>query len=437
MSEATFEEKGMIAIITISGTTGLFLHFAYDVPWFSAGSVPAHVVGLIGVGLPLLFACAACMARKETYSQYDAKTFPKDSFKNSKSIHKNTQEVSPPKHSRSFDSEAAFNKIPYLGEFEAEGRLEPTDEDLTRIKLMERRMKESFTIEMFEALEIWAKYFKGLRALLLQFSRARPGRRGVSDIEECFELLSKASKWRHAHRLPLIFKRGYDVDHRIELKQRFLNSFFYGRAVEVGDPIYYNCMGQADMNHTDLVPGKFSINDLSVCWLQEMEYREKVLFPSHTKAHGKLVNYMYVVFDAKDASMGRLKLLSYLKPTAGLNSEYYPESVRQILVVNAPSIVSWLFSFVKPLMPETTQKKVVFISGNGHEELFALTKDEKMIPKEYGGKGPSRHEIVVNFQNELNEYLKQEPDYDTSPNSQAKDRKLRNAFQNLAEKDTK
>lgn len=81
--------------------------------------------------------------------------------------------------------------------------------------------------------------------------------------------------------------------------------------------------------------------------------------------------------------MGKLKLLSYLKPTAGLNSEFYPESVRQILVVNCPGMISWLFSFVKPFMPETTQKKVVFISGNGRDELFALTKDEKMIPKVY------------------------------------------------------
>lgn len=92
----------------------------------------------------------------------------------------------------------------------------------------------------------------------------------------------------------------------------------------------------------------------------------------------------YVVFDAKDASMGKLKLLSYLKPTAGLNSEFYPESVRQILVVNCPTMVTWLFSFVKPFMPETTQKKVIFIAGNGREELLALTKDEKMIPKVSG-----------------------------------------------------
>jgi len=58
-------------------------------------------------------------------------------------------------------------------------------------------------------------------------------------------------------------------------------------------------------------------------------------------------------------------LLRYLKPTASLNSAFYPESVKTILVVNCPSIITWLYSFVRPFIPETTQKKITFVSGNG------------------------------------------------------------------------
>jgi hypothetical protein len=65
-----------------------------------------------------------------------------------------------------------------------EGRLEPNEDDLKRIALMESRMKATFTKEMFEGMEIWARYYKGLRSILLQFSRARPGKNGISDIEE-------------------------------------------------------------------------------------------------------------------------------------------------------------------------------------------------------------------------------------------------------------
>ena len=85
--------------------------------------------------------------------------------------------------------------------------------------------------------------------------------------------------------------------------------------------------------------------------------------------------------DCGGVGVGRTKLLKYLKPTASLNSIYYPESVKQILVVNCPSIITWLYSFVKPFIPETTQKKIVFTSGNGHEELLSWTKDDSLIPK--------------------------------------------------------
>jgi len=57
------------------------------------------------------------------------------------------------------------------------------------------------------------------------------------------------------------------------------------------------------------VPGRFCVNDLSILWVQEMEYRERVLFPARSDASGCLVNYMYSVMDAKDVGMGRLSLL--------------------------------------------------------------------------------------------------------------------------------
>ena len=42
---------------------------------------------------------------------------------------------------------------------------------------------------------------------------------------------------------------------------------------------------------------------------------------------------MIVVFDAGGAGISTLKLLKYLPVTLGLNAEYYPESVKSILVI--------------------------------------------------------------------------------------------------------
>ena len=135
--------------------------------------------------------------------------------------------------------------------------------------------------------------------------------------------------------------------------------------------------------------------------------------------------------------MGRLALMKYLKPTAGLNSEYYPDSVRQILVVNCPGMITWLYSFVKPLIPETTQKKVVFVSTNGHAELLAWTGDERQIPREYGGQGPPCRDIVRAFTDELRTHLAAQPGYDEAPDAGAADPAARARLRDLAAKESK
>ena len=173
------------------------------------------------------------------------------------------------------------------------------------------------------------------------------------------------------------------------------------------------------MNHADLVPGSFSMNDLSIIWVQEMEYRERIIFPTASQTYGKLVNQMVVVVDALGTGMETRKLLRYLKSTAGLNSLYYPESVNKILVVNAPGLISFLFNFVKPFMPETTQKKVTFTSGNGNKELFELVGDQNMIPLEFGGLGPPKRKLLETFQDNLDVFLEKTGPcadvYDCSP----------------------
>ena len=136
-----------------------------------------------------------------------------------------------------------------------------------------------FTAADLEVLRRWASYGKGLRALLLQFSRARPGKdrrrdpfpeasekRNPSewaggnphwDVEESWLLLRRCVAWRARHDVPTIFRRGYARSERRQLKRRLMNSFFFGSAQGSGEPIYYNNFAQCDPDHADLFePGR-------------------------------------------------------------------------------------------------------------------------------------------------------------------------------------
>jgi hypothetical protein len=349
--------------------------------------------------------------------------------------------------------------IAYLSTLPATGRLAPSPEDVRRLKLLEERLAISAdcTPAVREALEVWVSYRgrsrsggggvdrraavetgaykgKGLQALLLQVLRRAPAKKGPDDVESAWKLLIKAAQWRASHRIHEVFKRGYPAEDRLELKRRFLPSFYLGHARECGSPIYYNAMiSAADLDHADLIPGTFHANDLSIVWIQEAEYREAELFPTRSRQAGILVNHMYSVIDAKDVGIGRLKLLKYFKQTAGLNSEYYPDSVKQILVVNCPSLITWLYSFVKPFVPETTQKKIVFCDDNGFSQLLKWTGDAKMIPKEYGGLGLSSAELVAAFDHKLRAFCAETSGYDEAPDENARDPGLRASLANLAE----
>ena len=96
--------------------------------------------------------------------------------------------------------------MPYLPTLPAMGRLLPSAEDLARVALIEARLLTEISPDAVAALREWVAYGKGLRALLLQFSRSRPGK-PPDDVEEAFALLARAAEWRR-------------------WGQGFLNSFF-------------------------------------------------------------------------------------------------------------------------------------------------------------------------------------------------------------------
>lgn len=70
----------------------------------------------------------------------------------------------------------------------------------------------------------------------------------------------------------------------------------------------------------------------------------------------------------------------------GLLQLHYPERARVIVVANAPSVFSFIFSMIQPMLNDVTRKKVRITSSKS-KVLEALCEffDPKDIPEEYGG----------------------------------------------------
>ena len=74
-----------------------------------------------------------------------------------------------------------------------------------------------------------------------------------------------------------IFRKGYAKRDRRELKQRLMNSFFFGSVKGSGEPIYYNNFALSDPNHEDLVPGRSVIKSTRLVHSQSV-YRSSKQF---------------------------------------------------------------------------------------------------------------------------------------------------------------
>jgi hypothetical protein len=79
--------------------------------------------------------------------------------------------------------------------------------------------------------------------------------------------------------------------------------------------------------------------------------------------------------------------LKSLQEVMTIDEAYYPDTIKHMFVINAPSYFSYLFSIIKPWMNPLDVKKIVIL-GEQKEFLPVLLKyiAEEEIPVEYGGK---------------------------------------------------
>ena len=284
MEARSFEENSLIIVAIVSGCVGIFSNVFLGYPWIPSEmdkSVPFWFTLALGVGTPTIVALSAATVasfRERSNSKWASPAATAGPFVDNPPVLPNTAAggtasiitsaakalpaptpgrdlplgtptAAPPSGAKSpggrggsggssgsggdgggggCHDQREVMGIPWLPAQPVSGRLVPTADDEVRLRLLEQRLVAEFTPEMVAALRTWAGYNKGLRAVLLQFSRARPGKQGPEDVGEAFKLLARAARWRHAHDIPACFGRGYPAADHHALKQRFLNAFFFG-----------------------------------------------------------------------------------------------------------------------------------------------------------------------------------------------------------------
>ncbi|CAM6085246.1 unnamed protein product [Calypogeia fissa] len=121
-------------------------------------------------------------------------------------------------------------------------------------------------------------------------------------------------------------------------------------------------------------------------WVWEDLHENKL--PACSKAAGHYVGRVTVVLDVKEVSVltfTNSHVRKVLPKMARLFSNYYPEYLGRLIIINAPVAFKVLWEMLSPFVDEHTQKKIGIYKGDGREDLLK-TIDADNLPEFLGGK---------------------------------------------------
>lgn len=122
-------------------------------------------------------------------------------------------------------------------------------------------------------------------------------------------------------------------------------------------------------------------------YIQSYELLLKLRFPACSAVAGHRIEQGLTVIDLNGGSMKILtkKVYSLIQLAAKVGSDYYPEIMGQMYIVNAPMLFTGVWAVVKGFIDEKTRKKITIAGGKYQKDLLELVEEDN-LPEFLGGK---------------------------------------------------
>jgi hypothetical protein len=102
--------------------------------------------------------------------------------------------------------------------------------------------------------------------------------------------------------------------------------------------------------------------------------------------HGRIIEKQVVIMDLKGVPVFvEWACFKSLKEVIGIDEGFYPETLKNLFVINAPVYFTALWAIVKPWLDPLTLQKIQILGENYYPTLSKYIDDD-VLPVEYGGK---------------------------------------------------
>ncbi|KAH7909020.1 CRAL-TRIO domain-containing protein [Hygrophoropsis aurantiaca] len=110
------------------------------------------------------------------------------------------------------------------------------------------------------------------------------------------------------------------------------------------------------------------------------------VLPAASRAAGRPIGQGLVVVDLKGFGLSQFwQVKSLARDSFQISQDYYPETMGQLAIVNAPSSFTFIWGIVKPWLSKETVAKVDIL-GSDYQKVLLDLVDAENLPEVLGGK---------------------------------------------------
>ncbi|KAI0917030.1 hypothetical protein AcW2_007271 [Taiwanofungus camphoratus] len=109
------------------------------------------------------------------------------------------------------------------------------------------------------------------------------------------------------------------------------------------------------------------------------------VLPATTLAAGKSIGGTFVIVDLKGFGIGQFwQMKGLARDSFQISQDYFPETMAQLAIINAPASFTTIWSFVRPCLAKETVAKVDIL-GSDYEQVLLAQIDAENLPTSLGG----------------------------------------------------
>ncbi|KAK2465338.1 hypothetical protein APHAL10511_002692 [Amanita phalloides] len=125
--------------------------------------------------------------------------------------------------------------------------------------------------------------------------------------------------------------------------------------------------------------------------LVNCESLTREILPAASRAAGRHIGTVFVIVDLKGFGLQQFWQMKTLARKAfQISQDYYPETMGQLAIVNAPQSFTVIWSAMKPWLSKETIEKVDIL-GSDYQEVLLRLIDAENLPSLLGGKCTCDH----------------------------------------------